>query len=491
VIVLKFGGSSVDSAAAIARVAGLVRERLGERPVVVVSAMARTTRRLLESAEAAAAGNLGAATAGCEELHAFHREVGEAAVPPSARARLAALLASTFEELAGLLAEVAAARALSPRAADQAAAQGELLSSEILALALPAHGVPAVWIDCRQVIVTGPEHTRARPCEEATAARLRRAVPPLAARGRVAVVGGYVGATAEGVTTTLGKEGSDVTAALVGAALGAREIQLWTDVPGLLSADPRLVPAARPVRTLSFAEALELACSGAKKPHPGTLGPAARAGVPIRVLSSHEPAAEGTLIGARARAAPAVKSIACRTHAHLLYARPRPGAAAADVLRVAERFRPDLQVLRVGPDCVELAIGPAGFGAGPSSRGSGGVEPAAGQSGLSAAASSLGAGSVEPGAGPSCDEPWAALSQVAELGAVHGRVVVSLVSEDLAANPELLARTLAAAAGLSPRLVTAGAAAPAVRCLVEEEDLPAALALLHGRVFGEAEEVIP
>ena len=150
------------------------------------------------------------------------------------------------------------------------------------------------------------------------------------------VVGGYIGATRDGVVTTLGKEGSDFSAAIVGAALGAAEIQIWTDVDGILTADPRLVPGARRVRALSFAESLELACAGAKKPHPGTLGPAARAGVPIRILNSlHDQGASdagdaggaaaagaadggGTVIGRRgAAAAPTVKSLACRPNDHL------------------------------------------------------------------------------------------------------------------------------------------------------------------------------
>jgi aspartate kinase len=487
VIVLKFGGSSVDTPAAVARVGGLVRDRLAEQPVLVVSAMAKTTRRLLECAEAAAAGNLAAALAGYEEVRAFHREIGAAVVPASARARLAAALERSCDGLRSLLDQVATARRLSPRCADQAAAYGELLSSEILALALPAHGVAAAWLDCRQVIVTDAEFTRARPCEEQTAARLRQAIGPLAARGHVAVVGGYVGATADGITTTLGKEGSDFSAALVGAALGAREIQLWTDVDGILTADPRLVAAARPVRTLSFAESLELACAGAKKPHPGTLGPARRGGVPIRILNSHQPQAAGTLIGNRAEAPPTIKSIACRSHSHLLFVRPRggprsdaadatvpadaaaagggdgrsfTGEALAGVLAIAERFRPTLLVLAAGAGGVELGI-------------------SSGERGE--------LGDRED----RLPEVRAALAEVAEVGVVHGRAVVSLVSEDLATSPELLACTLAAGAGLAPRLVTAGAAAPAVRCLVEEEDLPAVVTLLHGRVFGAAGEVIP
>jgi aspartokinase len=137
------------------------------------------------------------------------------------------------------------------------------------------------------------------------------------------VLGGYVGATPEGVTTTLGKEGSDFSAAIVGAALGAEEVQIWTDVDGILTADPRLVPEARVVPSLSFAEALELACSGSKKPHPGTIEPARRGDVPIRVLNSRNPEAGGTLIGRRAAGTPPrILSLACRTSAHPLFAWP-------------------------------------------------------------------------------------------------------------------------------------------------------------------------
>jgi aspartate kinase len=458
VIVLKFGGSSVDGAAAIERVTALVRERLDRRPVVVVSAMAKTTRRLLASAEAAAAGNLPAALALCEEIAEFHRRVGEAVVPAAGRAALAAALDRAFTALRALLAELAAARELTPRAADAAASHGEVLSSAILALALPAGGVAAEWVDCRQVLVTDDAFTRARPLYEETDARLRRALPPLVAAGKVPVVGGYVGATRDGAVTTLGKEGSDFSAAIVGAALGAQEVQIWTDVDGILTADPRLVPSARRVRALSFAEALELACSGAKKPHPGTLGPAGRAGVPVRILNSRRPEAEGTLIGRRnPDAPPRIKSIACRANAHLLYAMAKDEAAAAadglllGVSAACERLRPALLVLGADAGTVDLALD----------------------------------------RGDRLEEVRAALAERCRLGVLRGRAVVSLVSADLATSPELAESALAAAAEWEPRLVTAGAACPSVRCLVEEEDLPAAVAAIHARLFpGEPREVI-
>jgi aspartate kinase len=468
VIVCKFGGSSVDGAAGIERVAGILRARLAARPVVVVSAMAKTTRRLLDSAEAAAAGNLAAALAECEELRAFHHREGEAAVPATERAALAAALERSFAALRTLLVRLAREHRLSPRDADAAAAFGEVLASEILAAALPGFGVDAAWIDARQVVVTDAAFTRARPLYDETGIRLRAALLPLVERGKVPVVGGYIGATRDGVVTTLGKEGSDFSAAIAGAALGATEIQIWTDVDGILTADPRLVPAARRVRTLSFAESLELACSGAKKPHPGTLGPASRAGVPIRILNSLDDrgadnvgnarddaegseGAAGTLIGARAAAAttitaPAIKSLACRPNDHLLHV--SRGAAAGEafagkVVEAVERLRPALLVLRLDGEGADLALDRA--------------------DGLA--------------------EAREALAAAGEVGVLHGRAVVSLVSEDLAADEGLVARVLAAAAEYQPRLVVAGAAAPAVRCLMELEDLPAAVAALHRRLF--------
>jgi aspartate kinase len=451
VIVCKFGGSTVDGAAGIERAAAILRPRLGERPVVVVSAMAKTTRRLLEAAEAAAAGSLAEALAGCDGLREFHRREAEAAVPAAGRASLDAALERTFGELRRLLEHLAGERRLSPRDADAAAAWGEVLASEILSLALPRFGIDAAWIDARRVIVTDDRFTRARPLYEETEARLRAAILPAVERGAVPVVGGYIGATREGVVTTLGKEGSDFSAAIVGAAVGAAEVQIWTDVDGILTADPRLVPGARRVRTLSFAESLELACSGAKKPHFGTLGPAGRAGVPIRVLDSRDGAGEGTLVGRRRSAGPAtVKSLACRPNDCLLHVVPRPAAASAageafadQVLAAVERLRPALLVLRLDAGGTDLALDRADRLA----------------------------------------EAREALAEAGEIGVLHGRAVVSLVSEDLAADPGLVARTLAAAADYQPRLVIAGAAAPAVRCLVELEDLPAAVAILHRRLF--------
>jgi len=452
-IVMKFGGSSVDHAAAFARVAAIVRSALARRPVVVISAMGKTTNRLLAAAEAAAAGDLDGARAAAAELRAYHERESAPAVPASGRAALDATFAEHFGDLDRVLAEIAADGGLSPRLADQVAGYGELLASAILAAALAGEGIDAAFVDCRRVIVTDDRFTRARPDYTATDRCLREALGPLLAAGRVPVLGGYVGATREGVTTTLGKEGSDFSAAIVGAALGAEEVQIWTDVDGILTADPRLVPGARPVPALSFAEALELASSGSKKPHPGTLGPASRKGVPIRILNSRRPEAPGTLIGPGRPPAPAgppaIRSVVCRANAHLLYA--MPGAAhegngfLPGVLSRCEPLRPSLMVLGASAAGVPLALDRA----------------------------------------ERLAEVSAALEGAATVGVVPGRSVVSLVGADLAEDRALAERALAAAREWEPRLVLEGVASPVVRFLVDEAEAAAAVATVHERLFGE------
>jgi aspartate kinase len=459
-IVLKFGGSSVDSAESIERVAGIVRGLYDRRPVVVVSAMAKTTNRLQEAAEAAAAGDRERALAVFDEIESYHRRESHGVVPPAGRAALDVALDPFFNDLRTQLDEILSTRALTPRAADAVVSCGELLASTILSFALTHAGVDSAWVDCRRVIVTDHEFTRALPFYGPTDARLRETLLPLLRAGRVPVVGGYVGATLQGVTTTLGREGSDFSAAILGAALGAEEVLIWTDVDGMRTADPRLFPGARRVRTLSFAEALELSCSGAKKPHYGTLGPASRAGVPIRILDSRHPDAQGTVIGRRNPAAPpTIKSIACRSNAHLISARAtgREGddGLMGGVFELCERFRPALMVLESHHGGGELALDH--------------------EDRLSEIHSAL----------------LSTVGQSAELWVTRGRTVVSLVSEDLATHPELVERVLEASRDFDPRLVTEGVAAPVVRLLADDEDLPGLIARLHGELLpGEPDEVV-
>lgn len=454
-IVLKFGGSSVDTSESIQRVAGLVRQRLDPRPVVVVSAMAKTTRQLLEAADLAAAGDQTGALAVYDDIELFHRRESHGVVPPAGRQALDAALDPFFNELRLCLDELVSTRALTPRTADAVAGYGELLASTILTFALTYAGVEAAWVDCRRVIVTDHDFTRARPLYGPTDARLRETILPLLRAGRVPVVGGYVGATLQGVTTTLGKEGSDFSAAIVGAALGADEVQIWTDVDGMRTADPRIYPGARRIRTLSFAEALELSCSGAKKPHYGTLGPASRANVPIRILDSRHPEGQGTVIGRRnPEAPPTVKSIACRTNAHFIVARGGVGLQAGG-FEVCERFRPSLMVLQADDGGLDLALDR--------------------EDRLSEIHSTL----------------LSTVGRTAELWVNPGRTVVSLVSADFAGHPELAGRALAAGQDFDARLVLQGVAAPVVRLLADDDALPGLIARLHEELLpGGPDEVV-
>lgn len=453
---MKFGGSSLAAAPEIERVVGIVRARLDRRPLVVVSAMARTTRSLLAVSDAAAHGDSAARAAVRAEIRTFHDSVGTSVASPADLPHLVARLDRWFADLDAVLAQIAAAGEMTPRLSDAVVSFGELLSSEILTLALRNAGIPARFVDCREVLKTDGAFTRARPLYPETEACLRATVLPILERGEVPVIGGYVGRTFDGITTTLGFEGSDFSAAIFGAALGAEEIQIWTDVDGILSADPRLYPAARRVPTLSFAEGLELAWSGSKKPHPGTLEPARRGKVPIRILSSLRPegAEERSTrigIGTTDASSPAFKSIACRRNSHLLRIHPL-GDAPLDSIRPAvlaavERVRPALLPLGEENGAIDLALDSADH---------------------------LG-------------EVLAALPREIRLEIFPGREVVSLISEDLTPGSDLATRTLAAAAGRAQRLVlpSGGEGAPAVRLLADEREIHEVVAHLHRALFGE------
>ena len=305
-VVQKFGGTSVADPEAIRRLIEIVRTartRDGRGPVVVVSAMSKVTDALLAVASTAGAGRPSDALPRVDELRERHAAAVRALVTGPAHTPLLAHLAGQFDQLADIVRALAILREVSPRTLDVVAAMGELLSSRIIAAALTEAGVPADWVDARCAIVTNGDHTSATPLGPETNAALRRTVLPILDSGNVAVLGGFVGATTDGHTTTLGRGGSDYSGAIVGAGIDAREIQIWTDVDGMLSADPRVIASPRLIAQLSFAEAAELAYFGAKVLHPSTILPAVERNIPVRILNSWKPDGAGTLITARPSAA--------------------------------------------------------------------------------------------------------------------------------------------------------------------------------------------
>jgi len=301
-VVQKFGGTSVADPEAIRRLIEIVRTartRDGRGPVVVVSAMSKVTDALLAIASTAGAGRPSEALPRVEELRERHAAAVRALVSSPAQTPLLAHIAGQFDQLADIVRALAILREASPRTLDVVAAMGELLCSRIIAAALTEAGVPADWVDARCAIVTDGDHTRANPLGAETNAALRKTVTPILDAGKVAVLGGFVGATTDGHTTTLGRGGSDYSGAIVGAGIDAREIQIWTDVDGMLSADPRVIASPRLIAQLSFAEAAELAYFGAKVLHPSTILPAVERNIPVRILNSWRPDGAGTLITAQ------------------------------------------------------------------------------------------------------------------------------------------------------------------------------------------------
>jgi aspartate kinase len=300
-VVQKFGGTSVADPDAIQRLIQIVRTartRDGRGPAVVVSAMSGVTDALLGIAAAGGAGRVDDALPRLEQLRDRHLSAAHALAPKDAAGDLGARINAQFDDLVALARALSVLREVSPRTLDVVAAAGELLSSRIVAAALTHCGLPAEWVDARRAIVTNDDHTRAVPLADETNAALRSSVLAVIDAGRIPVLGGFVGSTVDGQTTTLGRGGSDYSGALVGAGIGADEIQIWTDVDGMLTADPRLIAKPRLVPQLSFAEAAELAYFGAKVLHPSTILPAVERNIPVRILNARKPEGSGTIITA-------------------------------------------------------------------------------------------------------------------------------------------------------------------------------------------------
>jgi aspartate kinase len=298
-VVMKFGGTSVEDPAAIGRTAAIVAGRVasGKSPVVVVSAMAKVTDQLLRAAAAAAMGDRTGALAISSRLRSRHRDTACALVKTAADiAELQCMIDEKFDALDEVLRGLAAILELTPRIADLIVSHGERLSSRIVAAAFRERGVDAVHADAREFIVTDSEFQKAAPLHDVIEKKAPEKLLPHVRQGKVPVMGGFIASNEAGLTTTLGRGGSDYTGALVGGALDAETIEIWTDVDGIMTADPRVCPDALRVKVISFEEAAELAYFGAKVLHPATILPAVRKNIPVLVLNSRNPACEGTRI---------------------------------------------------------------------------------------------------------------------------------------------------------------------------------------------------
>jgi aspartate kinase len=335
-IVTKFGGSSVESAAAIQNVISLVKARRDSAPVVVVSAMGKTTDRLLRIGTLAAEGRpsgrkVGTAISELRDLELFH--VSQLRLLIADPSSVECEISEMFADATKLVTGIAQVGAFTPADSDALLSYGERLSSLVVAGALKSAGVSAIHLRAENLILTDGRHAQAAPQYWETYARLRRAIPTERS-GCIAVMAGFIGSTEQGVPTTLGRGGSDFTAAIVGAAINAEEVQIWTDVNGMLSCDPRVIPGGRCLRQICYVEAAEMAEWGAKVLHPATVAPAIRQRVPVIIRSSRNSNHPGTRVehSPLGRDEGRVKSIACLSGITLLRIRPHRGPSDAQFL---------------------------------------------------------------------------------------------------------------------------------------------------------------
>lgn len=453
-IVMKFGGTSVESAAAIERVAGIVRARQQRQPVVVVSAMGKTTNKLLAIAAAAMQGNRAEYIRQLHDLRDFHSREARQVVPLDHRAELDRTLDEHFQELTELVKGLAVLGELTPRSIDAISSYGERLSSYIVTLAFRHFGMPAAHLDSRRVILTDKRHTQAAPNLSETYKRLAATVPPLA-KDAVVVMGGFIGATDEGVTTTLGRGGSDFTASIVGAGIGAEEIQIWTDVDGMLTADPTILPGGHRVKMISFAEAAELAYFGAKVLHPATVLPAIEKSIPVLILNSRRPEVPGTRIVADSvPCSNVVKSIACKRKIALLNIHSTRMLMAHGFLRrifeVFDRLETPVDMVATSEVSVSLTID-----------------------------------NLER-----LDQIAAELRQFAEVEAEKGQVIVCLVGENIRYTPGVARRVFGALNGINIRMISQGASLLNLSFVVAEKDLVRTVEALHEEFFVELDPAV-
>jgi aspartate kinase len=294
-IVLKFGGSSLESAEAIERVARIVRSRLSRHPVVVVSAHGKATDELIALAKAAAEGSYAESVERFNAVEWYHTSLGGAVVAERDRKALTSFLDAHVQELFNVVERLRGRGKLTEQWQAEVTSFGERLSSGIMALALRNAGIETAHFDSRMLVRTDQGYIEASPLIQESCRRIRRSLCSLSS-GIVPVLGGFIGSTSTGVTTTLGRNSSNLSAVLVAAAIDAEEVEIWTDVDGVYAHDPRLVSDQEPIETLSFEEAAKMAAQGVKVFHLGAVILAQRENIPIWIKNSRKPELRGSQV---------------------------------------------------------------------------------------------------------------------------------------------------------------------------------------------------
>ena len=447
--VLKFGGSSVGEIDCARTVIDLATRRRDEGLVVVLSALAGTTDRLARIGELAAEGRIDDALALIEEVRTHHLRLASGLIPDGTeRDEAVAACEDRLATVARMAASCAVLGDLSPPVAARVLGHGERMATRIFASALRAAGVPVVQIDAGEIVVADGNPLAADVAVGATRHRVRAALPSLLATGAVVLTEGFIACTPGGGAVTLGRGGSDWSASLIGAALHAEEIEIWTDVDGIMTADPSLAPEARSIPRMSFAEAAELAAFGARVLHPATLLPAVEQGIPVRVLNTRRPAGAGTLV--LAEPCPdghPVKSIAYKEGLTVVHLTSTRMFKAHGFLR---RLFAVLDRHRLAPDVVATSEVSVAFGLADAAR------------------------------------LPAAMAELGELGTVAvrtGQAVVCVVGERLKEVPGIVAQVFNDLGDLRASLVSFGGSEINLSFVVDEAALPEVVTRLHRRFF--------
>jgi len=456
-VVMKFGGTSVEDAKAMLRTAGIVRGRRerGLATVVVVSAMAKVTDQLLAAADAAGRGDKAGALAISSRLRNRHLDTASDLLCGELLLEMQKEIRGRFDSLDELLRGIAAVGELTPRTSDRVVSYGERLSSRMVAEAFAQHGLNGIHVDARHCIITDDHFGKAIPQESAIEAKLQQMVLPLADAGQTPVMGGFIGGTAEGVTTTLGRGGSDFTAALVGGGLHAGAIEIWTDVNGIMTTDPRICADALRVKTISFEEAAELAYFGAKVLHPATILPAVQKSIPVWVLNSRNPGNEGTKITAVAPpCASPFKSIAAKKKLTIVDVVASCMLMSHGYLKavfdIFDKYRCVIDMVSTS----EVSI------------------------------------SVTVDSNERLPEICAELSKIADVKMEGHKALICMVGEDIRGRSGISGRVFSAIRHVNVRMISQGASEINMSFMVEESDVDEAIRALHAEFFAEPDPTV-
>lgn len=456
-IVMKFGGTSVESAEAIERVAKIVASRRGRLPLVVVSAMAKVTDQLVTMGQLAASAEAEASLQLFRSMRERHFSTANSLLGARRAAALAPKLDPYFCELENFVRGLAAVRELTPRGSDYLLSFGELLSSLIVADAFAIRGLNAAWVDSRACLVTDATHTRALPQMAETREKSKKKIIPLLAKKKIPVMGGFIAATSAGVPTTLGRGGSDYSAAIIGAALDADRIEIWTDVEGMMTTDPRLCPDAKTIKQISFNEAAELAYFGAKVLHPATLLPAIHKNIPVYVLNSRNLKSTGTEITAHApRSRDVFRAITAKTGVSIVNVVASRGVMVHGFLRsvfdALDRHSTSVDIVAISEVSMSFTM-------------------------------------------ESKRLPKALLAELEEIADVtcdDKQAIICLVGEDIHGKPGIAASVFntIAAAEVNIRMISQGASELNISFVIRESDVPKAVRHLHAQFFPSSADAV-